>query len=97
MNDIGIKPDRVFPVFPESNSTLKDQSVDFRDYIKQAIYRTDQRQKDADISIQNMMQGTAGIHETMLELSKADLSLRLLNQFRTKTMESYKQIMQMTF
>jgi flagellar hook-basal body complex protein FliE len=97
MNDIGIQSDRVFPVFPESQSLKKENTVDFRDFIKQAIYRTDQRQKDANIAIQDMMQGNAGIHETMIELSKADLSLRLLNNFRTKTMESYKQIMQMSF
>ncbi|MBF0449171.1 MAG: flagellar hook-basal body complex protein FliE [Candidatus Magnetomorum sp.] len=97
MNDIGIQTDRAFPIFPESKVSLKQNTVDFRDFIKQAIYRTDQRQKDADIAIENMMQGNTGIHETMLELSKADLSLRILNQFRSKTMESYKQIMQMTF
>ncbi|KPA13460.1 Flagellar hook-basal body complex protein FliE [Candidatus Magnetomorum sp. HK-1] len=97
MNDIGIQPDRAIPIFPEKKSLSDHNTVDFRDFIKKAIYRTDQRQKDADIAIQNMMQGNAGIHETMLEISKADLSLRLLNQFRSKTMDSYKQIMQMSF
>jgi len=97
MNDFGIQPDRAIPIFPEKQTLSEQKTVDFRDFIKKAIYRTDQRQKDADIAVQNMMQGNAGIHETMLELSKADLSLKLLNQFRQKTMESYKQLMQMSF
>ncbi|ETR74181.1 MAG: Flagellar hook-basal body complex protein fliE [Candidatus Magnetoglobus multicellularis str. Araruama] len=97
MNDIAIQSDSMFPLFPESKISQNQNNVDFQEFVKNAIYRTDQRQKDADIAIQKMMQGDAGIHETMLEMSKADVSLRMLNQFRTKTMESYKQIMQMTF
>jgi len=97
MNDIAIQSDQMFPLFPESKISNNHKNVDFREFVKNAIYRTDQRQKDANIAIEKMMQGDAGIHETMLEISKADISLRMLNQFRTKAMESYKQIMQMTF
>jgi len=97
MNDIAIQSDSMFPLFPESKISQNQRNVDFREFVKNAIFRTDQRQKDANIAIQKMMQGDAGIHETMLEISKADISLRVLNQFRTKAMESYKQIMQMTF
>jgi len=97
MNDIGIQADQMFPLFPESKISQNQRKVDFQEFVKNAIYRTDQRQKNANIAIEKMMQGDAGIHETMLEMSKADISLRVLNQFRTKTMESYKQIMQMTF
>jgi len=97
MNDIAIQPDQMFPLFPESKISQNQKNVDFREFVKDAIYRTDQRQKDADITIQKMMKGDVGIHETMLEISKADISLRMLNQFRNKAMESYKQIMQMTF
>jgi flagellar hook-basal body complex protein FliE len=97
MNDIAIQSDQMFPLFTESKISNNQKNVDFREFVKDAIYRTDQRQKDANISIQKMMQGDAGIHETMLEISKADISLRVLNQFRTKAMESYKQITQMTF
>jgi flagellar hook-basal body complex protein FliE len=97
MNDIAIQSDQMFPLFPESKISQNQKNVDFREFVKNAIYRTDQRQKDADITIQKMMKGDAGIHETMLEISKADISLRMLNQFRNKAMESYKQIMQMTF
>jgi flagellar hook-basal body complex protein FliE len=97
MNDIAIQSDQMFPLFPESKISQNQKNIDFRKFVKDAIYRTDQRQKDANIAIQKMMNGDAGIHETMLELSKADISLKVLNQFRTKAMESYKQIMQMTF
>jgi flagellar hook-basal body complex protein FliE len=97
MNDISIQSDQMFPLFPESKISQNPKNVDFREFVKNAIYRTDYRQKNANITIQKMMQGDAGIHETMLEISKADISLRMLNQFRTKAMESYKQIMQMTF
>ena len=52
-------------------------------------------QAQANQSAQELMQGKTGIHETMLELQKADISLRVLLQIRNKVIEAYREIMHM--
>jgi len=86
------------PVFPEGElPQYKKESVDFSQFVKQAIYRTDARLRDANDSYVKLMKGEAGIHETMVKSSKASVSFNLMLELRKKVMESYKQIMQMSF
>ena len=97
MNDIRIF-DKSVPIFPETNKQNHNpENVDFRQFVKDAIYRTEERRKEANIMTEKLMVGDVGIHETMVSVTKADLSMKLMLQFRNKTMEAYKQIMQMAF
>lgn len=73
----------------------KQQDAGFADAIKNAIYRVSDMQAQANQSVQELMQGKTGIHETMLELQKAGISLRVLLQIRNKVIEAYKEIMHM--
>jgi len=73
----------------------KQQGVGFADAIKNEIYRVSDMQAKANQSAQELMQGKTGIHETMLELQKAGISLRVLLQIRNKVIEAYKDIMHM--
>ncbi|MFH1674174.1 MAG: flagellar hook-basal body complex protein FliE [Pseudomonadota bacterium] len=73
----------------------KQQGVGFADAIKNAIYRVSDMQAQANQSAQELMQGKTGIHETMLELQKAGISLRVLLQIRNKVIEAYKEVMHM--
>lgn len=41
--------------------------------------------------------GAEHIHETMIKLEEADLSLRLLAKVRTKALDAYQEIMRMQF
>ena len=53
-------------------------------------------QLEADASIKDLIAGkTKNIHETMLQLQKADLSLKTMMQVRNKILEAYKEIMKM--
>jgi flagellar hook-basal body complex protein FliE len=42
-------------------------------------------------------EGTLGIHEGMINISQADISLRLMTQVRNKALDAYKEIMNMSF
>ncbi|CAN2041991.1 Flagellar hook-basal body complex protein FliE [Candidatus Magnetomoraceae bacterium gMMP-15] len=95
MNDLKVQNEAI-PVFPERDNHFESQ-VNFRDFIRDAIYKTNQRELDANESTEKLMQGETGIHETMIAHSKADISMRLLLQFRNKAMESYKEVMRMSF
>ena len=48
-------------------------------------------------SIVDLLQGKADIHETMIALQKADISMRLLLTIRNKVIEAYREIMHMQF
>jgi flagellar hook-basal body complex protein FliE len=72
-------------------------SPGFGDVIKQAIERVSDMEIQADQSIEQLLKGETGIHETMIALQKADISLRLLLQVRNKVMDAYREIMRMQF
>jgi flagellar hook-basal body complex protein FliE len=69
----------------------------FADSLKRALQETNRIQQDADRAVEAVVQGNSGVHEGMLALGKADLSLRLLLQVRNKALEAYKEIMRMQF
>ena len=81
----GIKPD----------SQLKPKG--FGATLKQAVSKANQAQLSADSAAKQVVQGELGIHEGMVALSKAEISLRLLIQVRNKAMEAYNHIMRMQF
>ena len=69
----------------------------FGEFIKGAIEKVDNVESKADQSVQELMMGKTGIHETMIALQKADISLRFLLQVRNKAMDAYREIMRMQF
>jgi flagellar hook-basal body complex protein FliE len=83
---------------PYGSSTSQDtMDTGFADKLRNAIQQTNQSQLEADKSIEQVVQGTLGIHEGMLKIGKADTSLRLLLQVRGKVMEAYREIIHMSF
>jgi flagellar hook-basal body complex protein FliE len=53
-------------------------------------------QVQADVAIKDLVAGrTKNIHETMLQVQKAELSLKTMMQVRNKILEAYKEIMRM--
>ncbi len=75
----------------------RTNSQGFGDVIKQAIKRVSDMQLRADQSVEQLLKGETGIHETMIALQKADISFRLLLQVRNKVMDAYREVMRMQF
>jgi len=73
------------------------EDIGFADKLRSAIAQTNQSQVEADRSIEEVVYGTMGIHEGMLKIQEADISLRLLLQVRNKVMDAYKEIIHMAF
>ena len=63
--------------------------------LKQALSEANELQLDADKAMTDVTLGKLGIHEGMLAITEADLSLRLLVQVRNKIMDAYKEISRM--
>ena len=75
----------------------QNDNAEFGKIIKGAIEKVDRLEKNADQSVVDLLQGKASIHETMIALQKADMSMQLLLNIRNKVIESYQNIMHMQF
>jgi flagellar hook-basal body complex protein FliE len=78
-----------------TETTGVTRETGFGDRLKQAISEVNELQQGADQAMEDVTLGKLGIHEGMMALSEADMSLRLLVQVRTKIMDAYKEISRM--
>jgi flagellar hook-basal body complex protein FliE len=69
----------------------------FGKLVQQFIADTNAQQISADQSVERLATGQSdSIHETMLALTKADLSLQLFMQVRNKVIDAYQEVMRMS-
>ena len=96
MNDIKIG--NLQQAASKTNKTLKPGSqTEFGNVIKGAVDRVNGLEREANRSIVDLLNGKADIHETMINLQKVDISMRLLLTIRNKAVEAYREIMHMQF
>ena len=68
----------------------------FADMLKSMVSETDQQQKNADLTMQQLHTGgEKNLHEAMISMEKADISMRYMIQVRNKAIEAYQEIMRM--
>ena len=68
----------------------------FFDVLQKSMEEVNVNQLEADGAIKDLVAGkNKNIHETMLAIQKADLSLKTMMQVRNKILEAYKEIMRM--
>ena len=68
----------------------------FGDIIQSMVAGADARQQNADQAMQQLHAGgEKNLHEAMLSMEKADISLRYMIQVRNKAIEAYQEIMRM--
>lgn len=78
-------------------SSLKAKGKGFGQRLKKAIEAVNDSQQNADSATKQVIKGSMGIHEGMMAISRADISLRLLLQVRNKVMDAYREISRMSF
>jgi len=75
---------------------LPGHSGSFATLLQQSLERVDGLQHDADAAARAFALGQApSVHDTMITMEKADLSLRLTTKVRNKVVEAYQEIMRM--
>ncbi|RJO65987.1 MAG: flagellar hook-basal body complex protein FliE [Myxococcales bacterium] len=80
----------------ETASAEAKGSTSFSEVLKKSLSEVNADQTQADQAIADFLTGkSAGLHETMLALEKADTSVRLLVQVRNKAVDAYREIMRM--
>lgn len=75
----------------------KEQPTEsFVDSLKNYINKTDQLEKESDQAIQKFSAGQEkNLHEVMISMEKANVSLRLLVRMRNEAINAYQKIMRM--
>jgi flagellar hook-basal body complex protein FliE len=80
------------PKLPGADAT----ATSFADTLKDAVMKVNQAHHEADVKMQELATGKSqNIHETMIAVEKADISLRLMTQVRNKIIEAYQEVMKM--
>jgi len=81
---------------PLSGSTSQDQGPSFTKVLERAVEAVNQDQHEADTAARDFGIGDAqSLHDTMIAMEKADITLRLLTQVRNRAVEAYQEVMRM--
>lgn len=81
-----------------ANSKVKQDKLpeSFGDMLGRALKDVNQLKTEADEAIKNLAAGKQkDIHQTMIDLEKADVAFQLLMQIRNKIITAYETVMRM--
>jgi len=94
----GMETGKIQQVFSKNIENISQKKqTGFGDIMKEAIAKVDGLEKQADSTVVDMLNGNATVHETMINLQKADTSMRLLLAVRNKAVDAYREITRMQF
>jgi flagellar hook-basal body complex protein FliE len=86
---------RQLEIVPPSTE-LPGHNGSFTTLLQQSLERVDGLQHEADAAARAFALGQApSVHDTIIAMEKADLSLRLATKVRNKVVEAYQEIMRM--
>jgi len=88
------KPDFTLtnPLSPAKEKTT-GKGLDFVDTLKEAIDSTNKLVKDSELAAADLSSGKApNIHEAMIAMQKADITLRLMVSMTNKLIEGYNEL-----
>ncbi|MDR3203196.1 MAG: flagellar hook-basal body complex protein FliE [Deltaproteobacteria bacterium] len=84
------------PPLTKSLGVKNDPRPGFVDHLKATLENTNDMQFKAKTAMEDLSTGRNGnIHETLLAMSKAETSFKMLMQVRNKVLNAYQEIMRM--
>lgn len=91
-----VSPLRLQPVASPATTTAVPEAGGFAAALGNLISSTDASAAGANDAITNMMHGTGDVHEAMIAMQKAEMTLQLTVQIRNKLVQAYQDVMRMT-
>jgi len=96
VNAVAAMPTLPTALLGAANGTTSAGTAGFNKAVQRFIEETNKQQLLADQSVEMLATGqTDSIHETVLALTKADLSLRVFMEVRNKVIDAYQEVMRM--
>lgn len=91
-----ISPSSPLPIKQPDTSIVSKAKENFGELLGQTISDVNQKQIDGDMATTKLQTGEAKhLHEVMISMEQADISLRMLVQMRNKALAAYEEIMRM--
>ncbi|MBN2427702.1 MAG: flagellar hook-basal body complex protein FliE [Deltaproteobacteria bacterium] len=82
---------------PAEAAKQAGSDADFTEFLTDALMETQKAQFEADRAMEKLATGDAkSIHEVMVAMEEADISMRMVVQMRNKIVDAYQEIMRMS-
>lgn len=95
-NDLLIRPANPLPLRQPDTSSVSKAKEGFGEVLSRTINQVNQQQIAGDVASDKLQTGEAKhLHEAMIAIEQADISLRMLVQMRNKVQQAYEEIMRM--
>lgn len=79
-----------------TGSVTSQVETSFGDMLSSMVAQTNQLQQQADQAIEQLHAGDEqSLHDAMISMEKADISLRYMVQVRNKAIDAYQEVMRM--
>ncbi len=86
----------VLPLKQPDTSQVSQASNAFGSLLQETIQQVNEAQAHGEQAIQDLQTGNAeNLHEVMIAVEQADISLRMLVQLRNKAQQAYEEIMRL--
>ena len=97
MNPINISSSaQPLPLSKVTPNPIELTKNNFGNIIKESIAKTAEAEQQGNQAIEGLASGQArNLHEVMISVEKADISLKMLVQFRNKALQAYEEVMRM--
>jgi flagellar hook-basal body complex protein FliE len=84
------------PLQPAGTNPIAKVGSDFSKIIQSTIGQAATAEYQSNKAIKELQSGQAkNLHEVMISVEKADISLKMLVQFRNKALQAYEEVMRM--
>jgi len=90
-----IVPVSSVPSSVPASPAAKPAAGGFAESLGQLVESADQTSKEANSKVASMLTGQGDVHDAMIALQRAELSLQLTIQVRNKVVQAYQEIMKM--
>ena len=90
---VGLESPMILPPGPAPAERTEGEG-DFAEAFTKALEKIEATTKSADGKAEGLVAGEVGIHEAMVAMEKADLSLKLATNIRNKLLDAYRQLSQ---
>ena len=83
------------PQTSKATSDVATSGLSFGESLMSMVESVEQQGADANASVSNMLDKSGDVHDAMIALQRAEMSLQLTVQIRNKLVSAYQDIMRM--
>jgi flagellar hook-basal body complex protein FliE len=95
LSGIGIGGLGKSPIAPQTTGTSDGATATFGESLMNLVADVEKTGAEANTAVSNMLDKTGDVHEAMIALQRAEMTLQLTVQIRNKLVQAYQDIMRM--